>query len=112
MICAHGECAAPPEEPEDVSTDTTTDEDVSSGPELKPDGEISVDTADDIGNPEGQSGEPSGDLESTQDDVSGLPTTQTAGTSNVGREGCATAVTPLSLWPFLVLLMGLRRRRA
>jgi hypothetical protein len=111
MICAHGECAAPPQEPDILSTDTTPHEDVSPGPDPQSDAQVASDTANETEDLDTSNGEPSSDLELTGDAQSALPQTQLAGSSQVGREGCVGADSPLDLWPFLILPMWIRRRR-
>lgn len=110
MICAHGECVAPPDLPDAVVSDTSAAQDVSPGPDVDSvpqppaDGVLEADGVD------GSQGEPDGAHAPEVRGPGALPQTQTAGTSNVGREGCSSTSTHPSPWPFLVLLLWAGRR--
>ena len=112
MICAHGECVTPPQAPDVVSTDTTSEEDTSVGPAPQGDVQEPLDGTSEVEGSEVSAEVPSGDLGSTDGDQDPLPQSQTAGSSKVETQGCAGASGTAQFWSFLVLLVWIRRRRA
>ncbi len=113
MICAHGECVAPPPEPDVSPEDVIEVEDVAVGPEVQDDVSSAEDTAAEAEEDPGTR-EPQVDIPSTQEDTgTALPQTQTAGSSTVKSGGCSGGPSSTVLESVLALLavLWIRRRQ-